>query len=297
MRMKPPMLVKTAPEPLVFEEGFIAQPKLNGVRAVAMCKRGKVAMISRRSIFLPGMNSIRSELKGVLKSDIVLDGELYKHGASLLWISGQSRRKEDEDRLEYHVFDCFDPKRPKLTAVERQSLLDSILPRSLQHVKRVKNYYPKTLREIKSLFDTLIKKKYEGLILRRRSGLYKFSINGARSSDVLRIKPKIHEEFKCIGFKQGTGKDKGAVIWICQTKDGKSFHVVPKGMTYPIRYKLFRFLSKDKNFETYLKGKPITVEFDEYSSKTGIPLRAKAETFRTYENNKKDPLRVILNHI
>jgi hypothetical protein len=101
-------------------------------------------------------------------------------------------------------------------------------------------------------------------------------------------------EFKCVGFTQGDkGKDKGAIIWICE-HNGQTFNVLPKSMTYEVRYKLFRFLSKDGNFDRYLLGQQLTVEFDEYSKKTGFPLRAKAETFRTYEDSGSDPMREVM---
>jgi DNA repair exonuclease SbcCD nuclease subunit len=89
------------------------------------------------------------------------------------------------------------------------------------------------------------------------------------------------------------GKDKGAIIWICE-HNGQTFNVLPKSMTYEVRYKLFRFLSKDGNFDRYLLGQQLTVEFDEYSKKTGFPLRAKAETFRTYEDSGSDPMREVM---
>jgi ATP-dependent DNA ligase len=297
----PPMLVKTNGDTVTatiteddLDRGVIAQKKLNGVRLVSFMDGSDVIMYSRTGSTYPGLHNIRDELKELLKGNtIYLDGEIYKHGESLLWISGQSRRDEDDASLEYHVFDCFDLKRPELTAAERQKILDSILPTDIEHIKRVQNFYPQTLEDITTLKNEFVADEYEGIILRRSSGIYKFSYNGSRSSDIMRIKPKIHDEFECVGFTQGEkGKDRGAIVWICKGHKGGTFHVVPKNMTYETRYSLFRVLSTGSNFDI-LKGRKITVEFDEYSKKTGFPLRAKAETFRTYENGD-DPMKKIM---
>jgi hypothetical protein len=338
----PPMLVKTNGDTRQatlteddLDTGVIAQTKLNGVRLVAYLRnnggRSEVVMYSRTGSLYPGMDNIRAELKEILQraaasgaGGYYLDGEIYRHGESLLWISGQSRREQDDSSLEYHVFDCFDPKNPQESGIDRQNRLDGFLaPDSgYSHVKRVENFYPQSMEDVHALFQQFVREGYEGIILRRATAPYVFSVNGSRSSDVLRIKPKLHAEFKCVGFTQGDkGKDKGAIIWICEPitpkdkpitpkdkpitpkgapippKDkpaGNTFHVLPKNMTYELRYKLFRFLSRDDNFDRYLSGRPLTVEFDEYSKKTGFPLRAKAEAFRTYEDSDADPMREVV---
>lgn len=303
----PPMLVKTNGDTRQatlteddLENGVIAQTKLNGVRLVAYLDRGEVVMYSRTGSLYPGMDNIRSDLLKTLQKahelgfgKYYLDGEIYRHGESLLWISGQSRREQDDSSLQYYVFDCFDPSNPRESGIDRQNHLDEILVPT-DHVKRVENFYPQSMEEIDSLFRQFVRDGYEGIILRRAAAPYVFSVNGSRSSDVLRIKPKLHAEFKCVGFTQGDkGKDKGAIIWICE-HNGQTFNVLPKSMTYEVRYKLFRFLSKDGNFDRYLLGQQLTVEFDEYSKKTGFPLRAKAETFRTYEDSGSDPMREVM---
>ena len=70
------------------------------------------------------------------------------------------------------------------------------------------------------------------------------------------------EEFKIIGFHEGTGDEKGLVIWDCITKDEKTFAVRPKG-TFESRNKLFL----EANLHI---GKLLTVIFQEYSN-DGIP--------------------------
>ncbi len=95
------------------------------------------------------------------------------------------------------------------------------------------------------------------------------------------MKPKFTDEYEVVGYAEGSkGKDKGAILWVCQTQDGDQFHVTPKDMTYAERYDLFH--DAVDNFEEKYLGRMLTVEYEDLS-KDGIPLRAKALTFRDYE--------------
>jgi ATP-dependent DNA ligase len=291
-------------------------------------------MYSREKSEYPGLDHIRNEQKKLLtfikqlindnllfNSDgepnnvwlpnndpdicpIYLDGEIYKHGVSLLYIAGQSRRDTDNSDLEYHIFDLIFTTKMDMESKERQFILSEIFKMytdytfsmngPLHYLHRVPNHKPNTLDEVFLLKDSYVRHGYEGIIVRRDSGLYKFSYNKARTSDIVKIKAKFTDEFKCIGYTQGEkGKDIGAIIWICETEDHKQFNVVPKNMTYQERYRIFEIVNTGDNFDKYIKGKMLTVEYDEISSKTGIPLRAKAEAFRTYESGD-DPIAKLL---
>ena len=71
------------------------------------------------------------------------------------------------------------------------------------------------------------------------------------------MKNMIDEEFTIIGFHDGIGIDKGAVIWDCITKDGKEFSATP---SWPKEYRKKIFKEADK----YI-GKKITIKFQEYT--------------------------------
>jgi len=72
----------------------------------------------------------------------------------------------------------------------------------------------------------------------------------------------MEEEFKIVGFHEGSGDEKGSVVWDCITKDDKTFAVRPKG-TFESRKKLF------DDGKKYI-GKLLTVIFQEYSG-DGVP--------------------------
>jgi hypothetical protein len=95
-------------------------------------------------------------------------------------------------------------------------------------------------------------------------------------------KPRHSSEFKIVGYGDGTnGKEKGAILWILETKTNVQFTVVPIDMTYIERYELFSSMSLDL-FETKYRNKMMTVEYDDLSS-DGVPLRAKAKCIRDYD--------------
>ncbi len=263
------------------------------------------------------------------KPAVYLDGESYKHGKSLSWISGQARRQGQGQgqagpaTLEYHVFDCFFPVAKAaghdMPSIHRQQYLDRLFDEAqrrgllLRHVMRAKNFpivaaQPGTSMErVRRLASGFVREGYEGAIARKDCAGYRYSVGGYHSSNLVKIKPLYDSEFTVTGYTQGLrGKDVGAVIWICEVDkehvvdpQNKTFAVVPKEMTYRERYRVYRCLPEEvanapevvakggperlSRFDRDFRGKPLTVEYPERSSKTGKPIQAKAVAFRTYE--------------
>jgi len=99
---------------------------------------------------------------------------------------------------------------------------------------------------------------YEGCILRNINGLYRTNY---RSHDLQKYKEFIESEYEIVGFKEGDGRDKGTVIWICKTHDS-TFSVRPRG-SIEMRKELY------ENGNNYI-GKKLTVIYQELSE-MGIP--------------------------
>jgi ATP-dependent DNA ligase len=266
---------------------------------------------------------------------VYIDGEIYEHGKPLQWISGQSRKKNDEGTLSLHVYDCFFPvaiaKGYQMPSLYRQEYLREFFsasgaPDTHPHIKQVFGDTVHNLEEANAKAKEYIAEGYEGGIIRKAWAGYQYSYNNKHSANLLKIKPILDSEFKVIDFTQGDkGKDVGALIWVCEVDEKKAkdqkdrvFNVVPKDMTYQMRYALFKCLSQKvpsggatslpqvpgamthdqkmiTRFERDLKGLYMTVEYPELSTKTGKPVQAKALTFRTYEGGPdKDPYAKIL---
>lgn len=172
--------------------------------------------------------------------------------------------------------------------------------------------------QIRALAKKFLAEKYEGAIVRKDGGTYQYGINNYHSAHLFKIKPRPDAEYPVVGFTQGVkGKDVGAIIWICTvpperslTGEFENFNVVPKNMSYDVRRELFRRLQltaralpaeirdrlgaehQDRDptlFELFFRGKPMTVEYPELSSKTGIPVQAKALGFRVREPTPENP--------
>ncbi len=248
-------------------------------------------------------------------------GELYVHGKSLNWISGQARRGDDAGELQFHIFDVFFPYAKAaghdMPSRARQAYLAAFFKAADDagtphpHVVPVENFPARSMDELNALAKRFLQEGYEGAIARKDDAGYRYSYSNYHSANLVKMKPVFDAEYPVVGFTQGSrGKEVGAIIWVCEVSKppnprDKMFTVVPKDLTYFERYALFRCLSApvtDKagktvtRFERDIKGLPLTVEFRELSAKTGKPLQAKGVAFRTYEDGPaKDPVRALLD--
>ena len=82
------------------------------------------------------------------------------------------------------------------------------------------------LADFRRLFAEFVEAGYEGIMLRNAAGIY---CANYRSNDLQKYKEFMEEEYRIIDFTQGEGRDAGAVIWVCETADGKVFTVRPRG--------------------------------------------------------------------
>ena len=292
---------------------LFVQPKLDGARCVAFLDKSpkkkpttkNVVMYTRQKKDYLGFDDMKKELLPALidmwdfekNESIRIDGELYKHGLTLQDISGAVRNPDRDNikkyqGIKFHVFDAFYPKRPTLQFKNRVSLVNDFfcaLGKNPKHVVKVPTLLVKTEKSQEKLYKKFLSKKYEGVILRNMDSEYLThptkSSTSIRSKFVLKRKMTYDDEFEVVGFTEGAkGKDKGAIIWICETKNTKKqFRATPKNITNEERYKLFKLASENKGagFDKLYKGRMMTVEYEDLS-KDEVPLRAKAIGFREH---------------
>lgn len=261
---------KTAKKNTIIFPCFV-QPKLDGLRCVVYRDptTGEIRRQSRTGTYFDTMSHIAESLAPLFAKypAVVLDGELYTTEIPFEELAGLIKTKKltpsDTDKLcviEYHIYDIVDETLPyharhdsikKMFAQVAASTASS--PHKLPpYIRLVETIEAKTQAEFKAEFSRFIEEGYEGIMLRNKTGMYRCNY---RSHDLQKYKEFQEDEFRIIGFMQGDGRDKGTVIWVCETKEGKEFKVRPRG-TIENRSKLF------KTGEKYV-GKMLTVIYQE----------------------------------
>lgn len=277
------------------------QPKLDGMRALVYLKHNKnpnvedVVAYSRRKkplgknfdkikkILLPYLVSLYDKDKN---QSIYLDGEIYLHGKKLQEIIGDARGSQVTE-VQYHIYDVFYPMELETDFEERLAQRDDLFDelekstKATKHIKRVPTRKVTSLKEAYKAYDQFVQQGYEGAMLRNFKGPYLVDKTTTRSKDLVKLKPTYTDEFELIGYTDGKkGRDVGAIIWVCQTKEGLEFNATPKDMTIAERKALFQECKK--KFKTKYLGRMLTVEYQDMS-KDLKPQRAKALLFRDYE--------------
>lgn len=260
-----------------------AQPKLDGMRCIAIMKGGRCTLYSRSQKLIetvPHINKAVEKLSGGV--DLILDGELYSHDLKddFNRIMSLSKRKEvhpDHELIQFHVYDM-----PSLTTYafrSRWAVLGGMFERndspSLQLVETVE------IADEEELFEYLsecLENGYEGAMYRNTEAAYE----NKRSAGLLKLKVFYdetlcrEEEFVAVDVKEGRGKLRGkaGAIW-CVTKDGKRFKAVMVG-ALPTLTDYFT------SFEEKYRGQPLTVRFLNYTP-DGIPRCGKGIRFKEAE--------------
>jgi ATP-dependent DNA ligase len=242
------------------------QPKLDGVRAIGIEGR----LYSRNRKAFPHLKHITDELP----LGIQLDGELYTDTMSFQEIVGLVKKEKlpEHNRqceIKYYVYDiiCDKPYEQRY-----QDLTLLFKTNSFKHLRFVKTEMCSSESHMKAKHDQFVSNGFEGIMIRNPMGKYK----NARSVDLLKYKEFMDDEYTVIGFTEGDGLEKGCVIWICQTEEGKQFHCRPRG-THADRMELFQHGNE------YI-GKKLTVRYQELtSSEEKVPRFPVGLSFRDYE--------------
>lgn len=207
------------------------QPKLDGLRCLIHLKEGKVLMQSRGGKYYP-LPHIEQELLYPLQcggGDIVLDGELYLHGASLQTITSLAKRpREESKQLIYCVYDVFSSKHSSMAWWHRHQMLKEFFRSSglFNSVWEVPTVNVENEQQVIQYHRAFVEDGYEGGIVRSYEGLY---VEGYRSPDLLKFKDWQDAEYSVKGWYVGKGKFENVPLFICVTPEGKEFAVTPVG--------------------------------------------------------------------
>lgn len=253
------------------------QPKLDGIRCISYSENGNIIMESRKGVPFRFMNHIRDEISPILNNNpnLYLDGELYTQKIPFEEISGLVRLKEepsaiqfnDINKIQYCVYDCIVTNKMSTTFENRNKILQQLLA-EMKYIVHVDTNILNTPDDIIKTHDNYIANGFEGLMLRNIDSVYEID---KRSKNLQKFKNFREEEFTITGFHQGTGNNKGCIVWECVTKDNKPFSADAIG-TRLHRQNLF------KNGDNYI-GSLLTVKFFEYT-KDGVPRFPKGKDVR-----------------
>lgn len=204
-----------------------ASTKLDGLRTMLYYKNGNIYTSSRGGKdYNTAATYIREDvyLQNLFKEnpDLILDGELYKHGWNLQKISGLGRLEtlhEDHKKLQFHCYDIVDENK---TFNERYKLLKTF--EQTEKFIVVEHIDVKGNDNINKLHDKYVEQGYEGLVLRDPSKKYKC---GSRSNRMLKVKKFTDAEFEVIDLVEGLRDED--LCFLLKTEDGNQFKAKPIG--------------------------------------------------------------------
>jgi bifunctional non-homologous end joining protein LigD len=208
-----PMLAELAASPFS-DDGWLFEPKLDGLRALALIRQGQVTLLSRNANDITAQYpALVGELAAQPAAQMVLDGEIVALDEQGLpsFQRLQERmhltRPEDIQRQDaqtpvlYYVFDLLYLDGFNLTRVplaqRKAALAQALLPLSLVR------YLDHVDADGEEAFRQAINLGLEGVVAKRRDAAYE---PGKRSRAWLKVKGVHTAEFVVGGYSQGSGQ-------------------------------------------------------------------------------------------
>jgi len=251
----------------------LISPKLDGIRCLAVKRGNEVKLLSRQSKEFPFLDHIKKAIQQI-DGDIILDGELYKHGTSFQELTSIIRKSKtkhpDEGQLEYHVFDIVSEDR----FWDRCQKYIDICNTVDNPLVSVPQYKTLDTLDVNKLHAEFLLAGYEGSMLRNMEDKG-YEIN-KRSYNLQKKKDFIDEEYEIIGYKTGKGKFANIPTFQLKTVEGYEFEATPKGN----EEKRSKYLEDADN----IIGKFATVRyFEKTTSEQPVPRFPVLITVRDYE--------------
>lgn len=268
----------------VFDKEYYASRKLDGVKCLIRREDQEDGTFILKSASRGG-NDYDMAIRHILTDpqmieiftkypDIILDGEIYKHGWTLQRISGTVRLEKittdtikRTQQLEFWIYDIADNKK---RFDDRLDLLLEIKPLiDKSEVLQFVEHIPVSgwLR-IKKLHDQFVKEGFEGCVIRRVDGKYEY---GARKNTMIKIKDYSDREDLIVGWEPGLRPEED-MVFVMETKLGKRYKAKPMG-SRSVKHEYVQNMDK-------IIGKMGTVTYF-YLSEDGIPLQPTFKAIRS----------------
>jgi len=187
------------------------EPKLDGLRCIAVKEKGIVTMYTRNGSVLDTLPKIKACLEAGAFDNVVFDGEGI--AASNDWNTSASimmskKTKHDDSDMLYHVFDMLD-----LKIWQEQDTINSpnysqrilnvaiaiqLLPKN-SPIVQVPGVTVTNENDLLSYFQKCMDDEYEGVMIKNVATKYKFK----RSSNILKLKPCVTYEGVIVAHYEG----------------------------------------------------------------------------------------------
>ena len=250
------------------------QPKLDGIRCIAIIKGGVVTLWSRTRKPINSVPHIVQELEAAFENqDLILDGELYNHDMKsdfekIVSLVRQKEPGEGHEVVQYHIYDTINEDPFKLRYAKLARLFRMY---EFESLKLVPTAVAQTPESVLVNFEKYVKNGYEGAMLRNVDSDYA----QRRSMDLQKMKPFIDDDFTIVGVTEGRGKMAGLAIFSCLAKNGNPFEVKLKGELESLR--------KFMHDESLWKNKKVTVRYFGLTNKEKVPRFPVGIVVRDYE--------------
>jgi DNA ligase-1 len=274
----------------------IAEPKLDGVRIIAVCslKKDRVAYYSRNGRQLYMFAHIDKEVRKFVQragdlyderfwQGTVLDGEMTHLSGEFGLISGAIHTKDytefDARFSVFHAmpFETFDKGRDDVPMIERMRMCRKIIKGGkLKMIQHNVGIACKSDEDVQQAYADHIRAGYEGTIVK----LARYEWEGKRSFSWMKMKPQ--ETYECIvkGVKLGKGKYEGTLGALVLDYNGKECRT--SGMTDAERDEMWRMHKRNK-----LKGRMVEVEA-QLVTKAGALRHPRFKRFRPDKESLKE---------
>ena len=250
------------------------QPKLDGIRCIAIVKDGACTLWSRTRKPITSMPHIVQELEAAFATmDITLDGELYNHEykkdfEKIVSAVRQEEPGEGHELVQYHVYDVIN----SLSFEHRYYGLAPLFALfEFFSIKLVETVLCETEEKVMDFFDKFRAQGYEGAMMRNAESKY---VN-KRSYDLQKVKEFDDGEYSIVGITEGRGKLAGHAIFVCVDDKGDQFEAKLKGETSKLKEYF-------ENHELW-KGKKLTVQYQGLTGAKKVPRFPVGVAIRDYE--------------
>jgi DNA ligase-1 len=271
------------------------EPKLDGVRVIAICdtEKDEVILMSRNGkelVNFPHINTQLDHLLGELDRSWVFDGEIMS--ADFQSLMKQIHRKGDAqtDDAILNLFDCmplemFQQGECTGSLTKRKEWLESFqFGPNIRTIESVRFDLDEDYDKFMDYNRLCIDKGYEGIMIKPVNGVYECK----RSSLWLKVKPFIEVSLKVVAVEEGTGRNAGKLgaLIVEGVDDGKFIRTnVGSGLTDEDRETFWKDTQKLIGQIVEVRADAVTQNqdaVDEYSLRFPRFLR-----FRGFEKNEK----------